>query len=138
MSYISSIPLRQARFLIPGAAWRTIFIGVLGFAALLARVSPIDAGEFLARVSPIDAEGLQSPCSGMLEQLSAEWNANLLEMPSKPNQMVVHLRNGHVSSGPEVTYIFNQIRQAAWDCQHDNVQGARLHVALVNQKLHQW
>jgi hypothetical protein len=52
-------------------------------------------------------------------------------------QMIVHGRNGRVSSGPEVTYMTNQIRQAVWDCRHGNVPAVRERVALVAERLHQ-
>jgi hypothetical protein len=52
-------------------------------------------------------------------------------------QMIVHGRNGRVSSGPEVIYMTNQIRQAVWDCRHGNVQAVRERVALVTDRLNQ-
>ena len=70
-------------------------------------------------------------------QLLAEWDASGFEMPSKPGQMIVHGRNGRVSTGPEVTYMTNQIRQVIWDCHHGNVQAVRERVALVAEQLHQ-
>jgi hypothetical protein len=51
--------------------------------------------------------------------------------------MIVHGRNGRVSSGAEVTYMSNQIRQAVWDCQHGNVPAVRERVALLAERLHQ-
>jgi len=49
--------------------------------------------------------------------------------------MIVHGRNGRVSSGGEVTYMTSQIRQAIWDCQHGDVPPVRERVALVGERL---
>jgi hypothetical protein len=65
----------------------------------------------------------------------ADWDVAGFDTPSKPGQMIVHGRNGRVSTGPEVTYMINQIRQAIWDCQHGNVQAVRERVALVTERL---
>jgi hypothetical protein len=67
----------------------------------------------------------------------ADWDAAGFEMPSKPGQMIVHGRNGRVSSGVEVIYMTNQIRQAVLDCHHGNVPAVRERVALVAERLHQ-
>src|ERR1700724_3019720 len=83
------------------AARRSIVIGALGAAALLGRALPVEAVALP-----------QHPCTPALEQLLAEWDAAGLEMQPKPGQMIVHGRNGRVSSGPEATYMTNQIRQA--------------------------
>ena len=116
----------QVRSRILVASRRSIVIGALGAAALLGRALPVEAVALP-----------QHPCAPALEQLLADWDAAGFEMPSKPGQMIAHGRNGRVSTGPEVTYMTNQIRQAVWDCQHGNVQAVRERVALVAEQLHQ-
>src|ERR1700732_1054160 len=108
------------------AARRSVIIGALGAAVLLGRALPVEA-------VPLP----QHPCTPALEQLLAEWDAAGFEMPSKPGQMIVHGRNGRVSSGPQGTYMTNQIRQVIWYCHHGNVQAVRERVALVAKRLHQ-
>ena len=90
------------------------------------------------RALPVEAVALpQHPCTPALEQLLEDWDAAGFEMPSKPGQMIVHGRNGRVSSGGETTYMISQIRQAVWDCRHGNVPAVRERVALVAERLHQ-
>ena len=107
-------------------ARRSIVIGALGAAALLGRALPVEA-----------AAPPQHPCTPALEQLLADWDAAGFDMPSKPGQMIVHGRKGRVSTGPEVTYMTDQIRQAVWDCRHGNVAAVRERAALVAEQLHQ-
>jgi hypothetical protein len=107
-------------------ARRSIVIGALGAAALLGRALPVEAAALP-----------QHPCTPALEQLLADWDAAGFDMPSKPGQMIVHGRNGRVSTGPEVTYMTDQIRQAVWDCRHGNVAAVRERAALVAEQLHQ-
>ena len=107
-------------------ARRSIVIGALGVAALLGRALPVEAAALP-----------QHPCTPALEQLLAEWDAAGFENPSKPGQMIVRGRNGRVSSGPEVTYMTDQIRQAVLDCRHGNVAAVRERAALVAEQLHQ-
>jgi hypothetical protein len=121
MSNITGVADGQDRSRILVAARRSVVIGALGAAALLGRALPVEAVALP-----------QHPCTPALEQLTG------FEMPSKPGQMIVHGQNGRVSSGPEVTYMTNQIRQAIWDCRHGNVQTVRERVALVAERLHQW
>ena len=106
MSNITGIADGQVRSRVLVAVRRSVVIGALGAAALLGRALPVEAVALP-----------QHPCTPALEQLLAEWDAAGFEMPSKPSQMIVHGRNGRISSGPEVTYMMNQIRQAVWDCQ---------------------
>jgi hypothetical protein len=96
-------PVRAAKGsgFVADAARRSVVIGALGAAALLGRALPAEAA-----VLP------QHPCTPQLEKLLAAWNAAGFKMPSKPGQMIVHGRNRRVSSGPEVTYMISQIRQA--------------------------
>lgn len=79
----------------------------------------------------------QHPCTPQLEKLLTDWNAAGFETPSKPSQPLVHGRNGRVSSGPEVTYMANQIWQAIWDCRDGDVPSVRERVALVDERLNQ-
>lgn len=126
MSNITGLAEGQVRSRILVAARRSVAIGALGAAALLGRASPVEAVALP-----------QHPCRPQLERLLADWNAAGFEMPSKPGQMIVHGRNGRVSTGGEVTYMTNQIRQAVWDCQHGDVQAVRARVALLAERLHQ-
>ncbi len=126
MSNITGVADGQVRPRILVAARRSVVIGALGAAALLGRALPVEA-----LTLP------QHPCTPQLEKLLADWDAAGFETPSKPGQMIVHGRNGRVSSGGEVTYMITQIRQAVWDCQHGNVPAVRERVALVAERLHQ-
>ena len=126
MSNITGVADGHDRPKILVAARRCVIIGALGAAVLLGRALPVEA-------VPLP----QHPCTPALEQLLAEWDAAGFENPSKPGQMIVHGRNGRVSSGPEVTYMTDQIRQAVWDCRHGKVPAVRERVALVTERLHQ-
>jgi hypothetical protein len=67
----------------------------------------------------------------------ADWNAAGFQTPIKPTQAFVQGRSGRVSSGPEVTYMISQIRQAVGDCQRGDVPSVRERIALVTERLHQ-
>jgi hypothetical protein len=124
MSNITGVADGQVRSSILVAVRRSVVIGALGAAALLGRALPVEAVALP-----------QHPCTPELEKLLADWDAAGFEMPSKPGQMIVHGRNGRVSSGGDVIYMTNQIRQAVWDCQHGNVPAVRERVALVTERL---
>ena len=98
MSNITGVAYGQDRSRILVAARRSVVIGSLGAAALLGRALPVEAVALP-----------QHPCTPALEQLLADWDAAGFEMPSKPGRMIVQGRNGRVSTGPEVTYMINQI-----------------------------
>jgi len=70
-------------------------------------------------------------------QLLQAWNDAGYQIPNKPTAPIVYGRNGRVSSGPEVTYMASQIRQAIIDCQHGNVAAVQQRVSLVSDRLHQ-
>ena len=125
MSNITGVADRQVRSRIHVAVRRSVAIGALGAAVLLGRALPVEAVALP-----------QHPCTPELEKLLADWDAAGFEMPTKPGQMIVHGRNGRVSSGGEVIYMTNQIRQAVWDCHHGDVQAVRERVALVAERLH--
>jgi hypothetical protein len=74
------------------------------------------------------------PCIGELNRLIGEWNAAGFQ-PSKPGQQLVRGRNGQVSSGPEVTRMVSEIRQAIQDCQHGDVQAVQQRVARLTEQL---
>lgn len=126
MSNITGVADGQVRSRLLVAVRRSVVIGARGAAALLGRALPVEAVALP-----------QHPCTPALEQLLAEWDAAGFEVPSKPGQMIVHGRNGRVSSGGEVIYMTNQIRQAVWDYHHGNVPAVRERVALVAERLHQ-
>src|ERR1700704_6684578 len=98
MSNITGVADGHDRPKILVAARRSVVIAALGAAALLGRALPVEAVALP-----------QHPCTPALEQLLADWDAAGFEMPSKPGQMIVQGSNGHVSTGPEVTYMINQI-----------------------------
>ncbi len=104
-------------------ALRTAITGALSAAALV----------WLA--TPATAAPPQAYCMPELQRLSAEWNAIGFGIPQKPSQQVVHSRAGLVSSGPEVTFMRHQLRQAFWDCQRGYVEAARARAALVAEHL---
>jgi hypothetical protein len=91
----------------------------------------------LGQVLPAEAALPVHPCTAELNQLLQDWSEAGFQIPNKPTAPIVYGRNGRVSSGPEVTYMASQIRQAIWDCQHGNVAAVRQHVALASEKLHQ-
>jgi hypothetical protein len=70
-----------------------------------------------------------------LWQLSAEWDAIGFGTPQKPNQQIVYSRSGLISSGPDVIFLKDQIRQAFVDCETGNVAAARARAALVAERL---
>ena len=124
MSNITGVADRQVRSRIHVAVRRSVAIGALGAAVLLGGALPVEAVALP-----------QHPCTPELEKLLADWDAAGFEMPTKPGQMIVHGRNGRVSSGGEVIYMTNQIREAVWDCQHGDVLAVRERVALVTERL---
>jgi hypothetical protein len=125
MSIITGVADSRVTSRILDTARRSLFMSALGAAMLLARALPVEAATLP-----------QHPCTPELEKLMADWNAAGFVMPFKPNQAIVHGRSGRVSSGPEVTYMISQIRQAVRDCQRGDVKSAREHIALVTERLH--
>lgn len=79
----------------------------------------------------------QAFCMPELLGLSAQWDAIDFGIPQKPSQQIVHSRLGLISSGPEVTFMRNELRQAFWDCEHGYVAAARAHAAIVAERLHE-
>jgi hypothetical protein len=57
-----------------------------------------------------------SSCAATLNQITAQWDAIGFATPTKPSQAQVIARDGHVASGPEVTWLAGQLRHAAQDC----------------------
>jgi hypothetical protein len=74
-------------------------------------------------------------CQASLQQLDVEWNSIGFATPSKPAQARVEARNGQVSSGPEVTYLTNQIRLAAQDCAAGRDSAGLQRIALIHSRL---
>lgn len=97
--------------------------GVLGLAVLFGQARPAEAA------LPTH------PCTPELQQLLQAWNEAGFQAPNKPTQPIVYGRNGRVSSGPEVTYMIHQIRQAIRDCEHGDVASVQQRVAQVNEGL---
>jgi hypothetical protein len=126
MSNVSGFSVGQGRSRSLAPARRSFAIGALGAAVLLGEALLVEA-------APLP----QHPCTPQLEKLLTDWSATGFEAPSKPSQPIVHGRNGRVSSGPQVTYVTNQLRQAIWDCQHGDVPSVRERVALVTAALNQ-
>ncbi len=105
-------------------ARRSAVIGALAAAALLGRALPAEA--FAPQ---------QAACMPELARLSAEWDALGFGTPQKPSQQIVYGRFGQQSTGPEVIFLKDQIRQAFWDCRHGDVAMARERAALVAERL---
>jgi hypothetical protein len=126
MSIITGVADSRVTWIILDMARRSLVISALGAAMLLARGLPVKAATLP-----------QHPCTPQLEKLLADWNAAGFEMPFRPTQAIVHGRSGRVSSGPEVTYMISQIRQAVRDCQRGDVSSVRERIALVTARLHQ-
>ena len=57
-----------------------------------------------------------SSCEATLKHVTAQWDAIGFATPTKPSQAQVVARDGHVASGPEVTWLGGQLRHAAQDC----------------------
>jgi hypothetical protein len=108
MSIITGVADNCVASMVFTAARRFIAIGALAAAVFLGPAMPAEA-------APLP----QHPCA-RLEKLLADWNAAGFETPSKPSQAIVRGRHGRVSSGPEVTRMISQIRQAVRDCQRAN------------------
>jgi len=107
-------------------ARRSLAVGAIGVAVLLGGALPAGA-------APLPVH----PCTVELNRLLQEWNEAGYQLPNKPTAPIVYGRNGRVSSGPDVTYMASQIRQAIIDCQHGNVAAVQQRVALASEKLHQ-
>ena len=121
-----------------GAAEGQVWPGMLAAGRRFAVIGALAAVASLGRASPAEARApLQAYCMPELARLSAEWNDIGFGIPQKPSQMIVYCRFGLTSSGPEVTYMKNQIRQAFWDCRHGNVAAARERAALVGERLNE-
>jgi hypothetical protein len=58
----------------------------------------------------------EASCEATLKHVTAEWDAIGFATPMKPSQAQVVARDGHVASGPEVTWLGGQLRHAAQDC----------------------
>ena len=114
----------QVRSRIDVTARRSVVLGALAAALLLGQASAAETA------LPVH------PCTPELHRLLQEWNDAGFQIPNKPTAPIVYGRNGRVSSGPEVTYMASQIRQAIRDCQHGDVQSVQQRVALVSERLH--
>jgi hypothetical protein len=126
MSIITGVTDSRVTSRILDTARRSLVVSALGAAMLFARASPVEAATLP-----------QHPCTPELEKLITDWNAAGFQMPFKPNHAIVRGRKGRVSSGPEVTYMTSQIRQAVGDCQRGDVPSVRKRIALVTERLRQ-
>lgn len=124
MSHVIDAAEGQGRTGMLAGAGRLAVIGALAGAAVLGRVSPVEA------LAPP-----QAYCMPELMQLDAELNAIGFGTPQKPSQGITLGRFGLKSSGPEVVFMRDQLRQAFWDCRHGNVWAARQGAALVAEHL---
>jgi hypothetical protein len=106
------------------AAWRSAAAGVAAAAMLLGHGSLVKAA-----VPP------QADCALELAELSAEWNAIGFGIPQKPSQQIVNSRSGLTASGPEVTFVRDQFRQAFWDCRHGYAPMAEARAGLIAERL---
>ena len=122
MSNTSSIARHQTRWHVAGVIRRSFIMAAVSLSTLLGYAEP-----------GVGAAPDETSCTAKLDQLLAEWTRTGIEMPSKPTQMIVHLGNGQVSSGPEVAYKLKMIRQAAWDCQHADAKAFRAETDLPNK-----
>jgi hypothetical protein len=77
----------------------------------------------------------QAYCIPELTRLSAEWDAIGFGIPQKPSQQIVNSRVGLTASGPEVTFLRDQFRQAIWDCRHGYVGIAQARAGLIAERL---
>ena len=126
MSIITSVADGRVTSRILDTARRALVVSALGAAMLLARALPVEAATLP-----------QHSCTPELEKLMAEWNAAGFQMPIKPTQAIVQGRSGRVSSGPEVTYMISQIRQAVGDhtrlsASSPRLPGTRAHRAATS------
>lgn len=124
MSSTIGVTETRVRSRIRLTALRSLVIGAFGAALLLGRASAAESA------LPVH------PCTPELQRLLQEWNEAGYQVPNKPTAPIVYGRHGRVSSGPEVTYMASQIRQAIRDCQHGDVAAVQQRVALVSEKLH--
>jgi len=124
MSYVIDAAEGQGRRGMLAGAGRLAVIGAVAGAAILGRVSPAEA-----QAPP------QAYCMPELMRLDAEWNAIGFGTPQKPSQEIMWGRFGLKSSGPEVVFMRDQLRQAFWDCRHGNVWAARQEAARVSEHL---
>ncbi len=107
-----------------GAAMHRAVTGAAAAMVLLGLAAPTRAA-----IDP------QAYCMPELARLAAQWDAIGFEIPQKPSQQIVESRSGLTGSGPEITFIRDEIRQAFWDCQHGYVEAARARAALAAGRL---
>lgn len=124
MSHIIGAAEGQGRTGMLAGAGRLTAIGALAGAAVLGCVSTAEA-----QAAP------QNYCMPELRQLEAQWNAIGFGTPQKPSQEIMWGRFGLKSSGPEVSFMRHELRQAFLDCRRGNVWAARQRAALVAEHL---
>jgi hypothetical protein len=77
----------------------------------------------------------ETACHASLARADATWNAIGFTTPAKPLQARVPLRDGHVSSGSEVTWLSGQLRLAAADCTQGRDTDGLHRLDLVQNRL---
>jgi hypothetical protein len=74
-------------------------------------------------------------CQASLKHITAEWDAIGFAEPTKPSQARVVASDGHVASGPEVTYLGSQLRLAAQDCASGREEVGLHRIELIQARL---
>jgi hypothetical protein len=70
-----------------------------------------------------------------LQTLLADWNRIGFQPPSKPGQYRVYGRDGHITSGPEYSYMVSLIRTAGADARAGRNEDALTKIARVRRLL---
>ena len=83
----------------------------------------------------LPAAAADASCHAALDSVVGEWNAASYPMPMKPTQAYVTGRDGHQSTGAQVTYMRTQLRLAAQECDGGNGTSALERIANVHRLL---
>jgi len=96
----------------------------------------VSAFAALMLVGPaLPASAADASCHTALDSVFKEWNAVDYPLPMKPAQAYVIGRDGHQSSGPQVTYMRSQLRLASEECEGGNNASALQRIATVHRLL---
>lgn len=87
------------------------------------------AGQVLA------AAAADTSCHAALDSVVDEWHAAAYPTPMKPSRAYVIGRNGHRSTGAQVTYMQTQLRLATQECDGGNGSSALERIANVHRLL---
>lgn len=83
----------------------------------------------------LPASAADASCQPALDSVVSEWQAAAYPMPQKPAQAYVIGRDGHQSTGAQVTYMRTQLRLATQECNGGNSASALQRIATIHRLL---